>query len=259
MHECRAPALAAIAVWPKPARLRHWLGLTLISVSSDLAVFWPASGVAAGILIELGRRALPAVVIGVVVGSAAANLMSNRSLVTCLLNGSWKAGDAVLAAWLLERWFGRPFTFVDLRRVAGFLAAASFATAARHFESRDNDPVSCPDRCAKLGRPAHVVLVEPNRICRGRATRGWASPRVVHATAGRGMHRGRWSYTTTQKTVSWLSFSPSAFVPPLLLWLTARCRTPFEIAGAFLASGAILRGVITATSIDQANGRFPWE
>ena len=49
------------------------------------------------------------------------------------------------------------------------------------------------------------------------------------------------------------------FVPPLLLWLTARCRTPFEIAGAFLASGAILRGVITATSIDQANGRFPWE
>jgi len=111
------------------------LGRTLVSASSDLTVFWPASGVAAGILNVLGRRALPAVVIGMVVGTVAANLMSNRSLVTCLLNGSWNAGEAVMAAWRLERCFGWPFTFVDLRRVAGFLAAASFATAAPAFRA----------------------------------------------------------------------------------------------------------------------------
>ena len=47
-------------------------------------------------------------------------------------------------------------------------------------------------------------------------------------------------YTASQQTGSWLSFSPSAFVLPLLLWLTARCQPTFGIAGAFLASIAII-------------------
>jgi integral membrane sensor domain MASE1 len=55
------------------------LGLALISASSDLVMVWPASGVAAGIMIVLGRRALPAVVIAVVVGTVAANLMTEAS------------------------------------------------------------------------------------------------------------------------------------------------------------------------------------
>ena len=56
------------------------LALSLLSTPSDVAIFWPASGIAAGILIVLGRRALPALVIGVVIGTVAANLMSSRSL-----------------------------------------------------------------------------------------------------------------------------------------------------------------------------------
>ena len=109
------------------------LGPALISASSHLAVFWPASGVTAGILIVLGGCALPALIIGVVVGTAAANLTSNSSLVTCLLNGSCNAGEAVPPAWPLEGWFGRPFNSVDPRRVAGLLAAGSSATAASAF------------------------------------------------------------------------------------------------------------------------------
>src|SRR5262245_28881169 len=128
-------ALIAAGAFTIACFLTAGLGLALVSASSDLAVLWPALGVTAGILNVLGRRALPAVVIGMVVGTVAANLMSNRSLVTCQLNGSWNAGAAVVAAWLLERWFGWPFTFVDLRRVAGFLAAASFATAASAFRA----------------------------------------------------------------------------------------------------------------------------
>ena len=54
------------------------LGLALITASSDLG------GVLAGVkrrrrLIILGRHALPAAVIGVVVGTIAANLMSKAS------------------------------------------------------------------------------------------------------------------------------------------------------------------------------------
>jgi integral membrane sensor domain MASE1 len=106
------------------------IGLALLSRTSDVAVFWPASGIAAGILIVLGRRAVPALVIGVVVGTVAANLMSDRTIWTSASKGFCNAGEAVLAAWLLERWFGPSFTFCNLGRVAGFLAAAGLATAA---------------------------------------------------------------------------------------------------------------------------------
>jgi hypothetical protein len=48
--------------------------------------------------------------------------MSDRSILTSLLVGLCSAGEAVLPAWLLERWFGRAFTFGDLRRVIGIVA-----------------------------------------------------------------------------------------------------------------------------------------
>ena len=86
------------------------LGLALLAKPSGVAVFWPASGVAAGILVAAGRRAGVALVVGVVVGTVAANLMSDRNLLTSVLNGFCNAGEAVLMAWLLDRWFGRPFT-----------------------------------------------------------------------------------------------------------------------------------------------------
>jgi len=36
----------------------------------------------------------------------AAGLLGDRELLTSIFNGTWNAGEAVLAAWLLERWFG---------------------------------------------------------------------------------------------------------------------------------------------------------
>ena len=63
------------------------LGLSLLAKPSDVAVFWPASGLAAGILVVAGRRVAVALVAGVVVGTLAANLMSDRSLTTSILKG----------------------------------------------------------------------------------------------------------------------------------------------------------------------------
>src|SRR5262245_28948039 len=90
------------------------IGLALLAQPSDIAVFWPASGIAAGILIAAGRRARAALVLGVVAGTVAANLMSDRALLTSVLKGFCNAGEAVLMAWLLERLFGGPFDFGNL-------------------------------------------------------------------------------------------------------------------------------------------------
>src|SRR5262245_12449285 len=230
------------------------LGLALLYAPSASSVFWPASGIAAGIAIVRGRRALPVLVIGVVAGTVAAGLMSDRRLVAALFNGFWNAGEAVLAAWLLERWFGQSFTFSNLGRVGGFLAAAGLATAT-----------------SALGGAATMTLLHPNTtapywdVWRTWFSSGWigllvVAPLVIglaqvwrtppsrkewiEGLAALGLTAVACSYTMTQHTGSWLSFAPGAFVLPWLLWLTARCQPAFGIAGAFMASTGIIFATI---------------
>jgi integral membrane sensor domain MASE1 len=105
------------------------LGLSLLVAPAGMAVFWPASGISAGILITFGRRVFPALAIGVMVGTVAANLLSDRSLPTSVFKGLCNVGESVIVAWLIERWFGSPLSFADLRRVLGFLAAVTIGAA----------------------------------------------------------------------------------------------------------------------------------
>ena len=57
-----------------------------------MAVLWPGSGLALGSLVILGRGARPSLVIGVVVGTVAANLMSDRSVLTMQRRPFWPPG-----------------------------------------------------------------------------------------------------------------------------------------------------------------------
>jgi PAS domain S-box-containing protein len=226
------------------------LGLALLLAHSDVAVFWPASGIAAGILIVLGRRAAPALLIGVVVGTIAAGFVSDRILLTSLFNGFWNAGEALLAAWLLERWFGRSFTFADLPRVAGFLVATGIATAAfaiagaatlTLLHTITTAPYWDVWREWFLSSWVGMVVVAPLVIG---AAQMWRKPprreEWIEGLGVLGLTAIACSYSMTRTTGSWLSFSPSAFVLPLLLWLTARCHPAFGIAGAFVASTEII-------------------
>jgi integral membrane sensor domain MASE1 len=68
------------------------LGLALLTTAERVAVFWPASGIAAGALIALGRRARTPVAAGVIVATVAANIMGDRSLWAALAFGLCNAG-----------------------------------------------------------------------------------------------------------------------------------------------------------------------
>src|SRR5262245_48148271 len=85
-----------------PYFLAARLGLALLH--QGVAVFWPAAGIAVGILVTLGRRARGAVVIGVVAATIAANVVDDRSLWAAAFKGLSNAGEAVLTAWLIEQW-----------------------------------------------------------------------------------------------------------------------------------------------------------
>jgi PAS domain S-box-containing protein len=224
------------------------LGLALLSKPTGVAVFWPASGVAAGILITFGRRARPALVIGVVVGTIAANLIGDRSLWTSIFKGFCNAGEAVFVAWLLERWFDQPFTFADLRRVLGFVAAACLGAAASALGGavtmtlfHTTAPFQEVWRAWFLADGIGIVAVAPLIIGLAQVFR--KLPSRAESIEGLGvlaLLTLSGLYLVGHPTGSWLTFDPDVVALPLLLWLTARCQPAFGIAGAFVASITVL-------------------
>src|ERR1700753_132871 len=105
------------------------LSLALLTQHEGVAVFGPAAGVSAGVLIALGPRARWPVVAGTMAATIAANLSGDRDLLSAVLFAICNAGEAVLAAWLIERYFGPDFRLSKLRNVLGLTAAAIMATA----------------------------------------------------------------------------------------------------------------------------------
>src|ERR1700720_2435992 len=104
------------------------LSLLLLTKPDGVAVFWPASGVAAGVLIALGPRARLPVAAGAMVATIVANLMGDRTLLSAVVFALCNAGEALLAAWLIERFFGLGFNLDKLSHVLGLLVAAIVAT-----------------------------------------------------------------------------------------------------------------------------------
>src|SRR6516225_10028066 len=105
------------------------LSLALLTKPEGVAVFWPAAGVSAGVLIALGTKARWPVVFGTMAATITANLLGDRSFWGAVLFALCNAGEAVLAAWLIERIFGPDFRLDKLRNVVGLVAAATTGTA----------------------------------------------------------------------------------------------------------------------------------
>ncbi len=105
------------------------LSLALLTKPEGVAVFWPAAGVAAGVLIALGPRARWPVVVGTMAATIVANLFGDRNLWSAVLFALCNAGEAVLAAWFIEQYFGSDFRLGRVRNVLGLVAAAIIGTA----------------------------------------------------------------------------------------------------------------------------------
>ena len=91
------------------------LSLALLSKPEGVAVFWPAAGVSAGVLIALGSRARWPVVVGTMVATIVANLFGDRNVLSAVLFGLCNAGEAVLTAWIIFHLFGSDFRLSKLR------------------------------------------------------------------------------------------------------------------------------------------------
>jgi integral membrane sensor domain MASE1 len=86
------------------------LSLALLATPDGVALFWPAAGVSSGVLMASGRAARLPTASGVIVATIITNVMSDRNIWNATAFALLNTAEALLAAWLIERYFGSNFT-----------------------------------------------------------------------------------------------------------------------------------------------------
>lgn len=225
------------------------LGLFLLTKPDGVAVFWPASGVAAGALIALGPRANWPIAFGVAAATIVANFQGDRTLAGSVAFAICNVGEAVLAAHLIERQFGSDFSLDRLRHVLGLLAAGVFATAISGVGGTlvfklfhgSTAPILITWEHWVASATLGIVTVAPLLIGVGAAARNWPSPNEAMEGALLLL-----AITAMSALVvflpreAWANVVPIALLFPLLLWLAARCQPMFAAAAAFIVALTIV-------------------
>ena len=225
------------------------LSLALLTKPEGVAVFWPAAGVSAGVLIALGPRARWPIVVGTIAATITANLSGDRDVWSAILFALCNAGEAVLTAWLIEHYYGADFRLSKLRNVLGLTAASILGTAVsgvggaitfklfhstttpiltiwQHWFASDGlgiitvAPLLIELIPASRDRPPLSELVE-----------GALTVVALALVSG---------FAIFQRSELLANVGPVAVLFAPLLWLAARCRPVFAAAAAFIVSLSIV-------------------
>ncbi len=225
------------------------LSLALLTKPDGVAVFWPAAGVAAGVLIALGPSARLPVAAGAMAATIVANLLGDRSIWSAIVFALCNAGEALLVAGLIEFHFGSSFSLGRLRHVLGLLAAAIVATAVSGiggtlgyvFFHSSTAPVLTIWHHWFASDALGIITVAPLLVGLGSAMRD-SPPRseVVEGVAALGMLTTVSGLVIYLPREAWSIVVPIALIFPLLLWLAARCRPVFCAAAAFIVALTIV-------------------
>ena len=219
------------------------LSLALLTKPDGVAVFWPASGVAAGVLIAVGPRARLPVAAGAAVATIVANLLGDRTLMSAIVFALCNAGEALLAGWLIEKYFGPEFSLDRLSHVLGILAAAIIATAVSgiggtagflHFHN-STAPILSTWQHWFASDALGILTVAPLMIELATAARK-PPPRseLIEGVVALVVLTGISGTVILLPQGHWGIVVPIAALFPLLLWLAARCRPVFSAAAAFI-------------------------
>jgi len=214
-------------------------GLAMLTAADGVAVFWPAAGISAGALIGLGPGARAPVVSGTIAATIAANLLGDRSIAASFVFALCNAGEAIIAAWLIQRYTRAPFDLEALRRVLGLFTAAVIASAISGVGGSIglvllhglSAPMLTTWSNGFVSDALGIITVAPLVIgllstlreppLQSELIEGLAALLIVAAVSAIGF---------ASPTQYWVTILPPALLVPLLLWPAARCRPVFAAA-----------------------------
>lgn len=249
--------LKPMARWAGPMGLALAVGiayfltsrLSLALLTDAVAVFWPAGGIAAGVLIALGPRAQLPVVAGAMVATILANILGDRNIWSSIVFALCNGGEAVLVAALIKHYFGPTFSLGRMSHALGFFAAAIIGTAVSGivgtvgfvFFQGSTAPVLSIWYHWLASDAVGIVTVAPLLI--GIVNGVSNPPSRSEAIEGVVVLAALSLLTTIIMSLPqepWKTVVPAALLFPMVLWLAARCRPAFAAAGSFIVSLSII-------------------
>ena len=225
------------------------LSLALLTEPDGVAVFWPAAGIAAGLLIALGRGAQLPVALGVMAATVTANLMGDRNFGAAIFFALCNAGEATIIAWLIELNFGSGFSLDTPRRVLGLFLATAVGTAISGIGGTAGfillHASEAPILTTWLNWVASdaigVVTVAPLVIGLARTLHDLPEiPELVQGTLALVVLALASAVGFGAPTGYWFTILPLTLLFPLLLWPAAHCRPVFAAAATFILALAIV-------------------
>jgi PAS domain S-box-containing protein len=225
------------------------LSLLLLTKPDGVAVFWPAAGVAAGAMIALGPAARWPIATGAMGATVVANLLGDRSFAGAIVFALCNAGEALLCAALIERYFGPQFGLDRLRNVLGLLMGAIIATAASgivgalgfKYLEHSTAPILTTWHHWFASDALGILTVAPLLIGMAAAVRDPPTHgELVEGSTALAVLALMGALVVALPDATWAPVISVALLFPVLLWLAARCRPVFAAAAAFIVALTIV-------------------
>lgn len=234
------------------------LSLALLEPVDGVAVFWPAAGVASGILIALGSAARWTVVVGVVAATIAANLLGDRNIGNSVFSAVANAGEAVIVAGLIHRFCGSPFDLNELRRVVALFAATVAGTSVSGIAGTVGFVLFQGTAASPLVIWLHwfssdaigIIAVAPLAIGLASLARNFP-PRgeIAEGVLALAMVSLVCALLVFLPNEPWTAELAIGALCPLLLWIASRLRSAFTAVATFIIAITIVWTTIFAIGI----------
>ena len=217
-------------------------------ITPETVILWPAAGISSGLLISLWSTARWPVLAGVMIATAAANLLRHFGVAT---TAAWVVGNAaepLIIAALVQYYFGASFRIDRIYCVLGLFAAAIAGTVVAStwwtfvyywlFASL-NEPTAIWLHWI-VSDFAGIVSVAPLVIGIATALRQPPALReVIECMVALAVLAAMSGVIVSLPLGLWETVVPAALVFPVLLWLAARSQPVFSAAGAFVVSMSV--------------------
>jgi signal transduction histidine kinase/CheY-like chemotaxis protein len=244
------------------------LGLALLTKPDGVAVFWPAAGIASGVLIGLGSAARVPVIAGVIIATVVANLLGDRSIWSAIVFAVCNAVEAVLVASLIGRFFGSSFCLDRLQNVLGLIVATIVGTAVSGVGGTAGFHLFHGSTASVLTVWQHwftsdalgIITVAPLLIGLFSVAHGPPPAKEVAeggvALVAIAALSGLAIYLPNEP---WVVEVTVAALFPLLVWISARCSPVFAAIAAFILAFTIVCATTFGVGIFDASHFSPTE